>query len=202
MKTFAALLILVSLSLGQRNSRNFLQGKMPFLETYWESYMTFKNRPESCLNLSIGTTDDYGTDLKDIPDEVNIVRIAFGDSNAGYHCTFFNGPQAPCEPYVCGIHLYDVGGVDRDRFTQLKDDISELQSRGKLVLLSYGGEEHGNIRSEKFVRYLDALVNEMVEAVIKLGLDGIDIANEIGGGTDQWEHGDEQTAHQLYVLKL
>ena len=46
---------------------------------------------------------------------------------------------------ACGLHLFEKDdNSDVTRFEQLKADIKELQSKGVLVKLSYGGEEWGN----------------------------------------------------------
>ena len=41
---------------------------------------------------------------------------------------------------------------DETRLEQLKDDIKELQSKGVLVKLAYGGEEWGNSRADSQVK--------------------------------------------------
>jgi len=203
MKTLLALLLLSSAALGQRNSRNLLHAIIPYVGTYWESYLAYPTRPDSCLNLSdyIDAYDDFGINILDAPEEVGIVKIAFADIQAGYNCFAHFGPQDVCEPYICGLHLYGIAGIHDSKLKKLQDDISELQSQNKIVLLSYGGEEYGNIESGVYARFLDATVLEMVSAIEKLGLDGIDIANYGGGGEDFWMHGDYQTGHQLYLIR-
>jgi chitinase len=200
MKSFIGLLCLASVALGQ-TSRDLLQGSLPALETYWESFTAFPTRPESCLDLSSyedSNPSDYGINLQDIPDEVKIVNIAFADAlnNCDPRTTI-----GVCEPYVCGLHLYGINGINEDDFLQLKDDIAQLQARGKLVKLAYGGQEYGNVDSKGDSRQLINLVSAMVRAVDLLGLDGIDLANEEGGGYDLWLHGAAQTGHHLYLIR-
>ena len=53
----------------------------PLLETYWESYLSFPyNYSNMCINdLNPNPVDvfAYGYDIKDVPDGVDIVNIAF-----------------------------------------------------------------------------------------------------------------------------
>ena len=65
----------------------------------------------------------------------------------------------PCQYLICGLHLYvKEDNSDETRLEQLKYDIKELQSKGVLVKLAYGGEEWGNSRADSQVKlhfYLD-----------------------------------------------
>ena len=59
-----------------------LQSKRkPLLETYWESYLSFPyDYSKPCindLNPNPINVNAYGYDIKEIPDGVNIVNIAF-----------------------------------------------------------------------------------------------------------------------------
>ena len=58
-----------------------LQAKKPLLETYWESYLSFPyDYSKPCindLNPNPINVNAYGYDIKDIPDGVDIVNIAF-----------------------------------------------------------------------------------------------------------------------------
>jgi len=207
-KSFAMSAILISLLLlvstsAQRNSRDLLQGSLPYLETYWESYLQYTTRPDSCLDLSSyepPTDSDFGIRITDVPDEVNVVNIAFGDARWN-DCHRYDGIYAVCEPYICGLHLYGVAGIGLDQYEQLVSDIATLQGQGKIVKLAYGGEEYGNLFGGEYARNLDIIIDSMVNAVDALGLDGVDIVNEEGGGADYWLGADAQTGQQLYFLR-
>jgi len=184
-----------------RNSRNFLQGRLPFLGSYWESYLKFQTRPEDCLDLSahdpVDQSTDFGYEITTVPTEVNVIYIAFGQSQANA-CR-----RDACEPYVCGLHIYGVAGIDSSLFEELKDDIATLRARGHTVLLAYGGEEYGNINDVFYSDDIENLANEMISAIDTLGLDGVEIVNDEGCGPIQpWQECDYQTAHQLYLIQL
>ena len=57
------------------------RSKKPLLETYWESYLSFPyNYSNMCINdLNPYPVDvfAYGYDIKDVPEGVDIVNIAF-----------------------------------------------------------------------------------------------------------------------------
>jgi len=203
----ALALLSVSASQEVRNSRAFLQGGTPFLGSYWESYLRYQTRPESCLDLTAYVppehADDFGYSIVNAPTEVNVVYIAFGESYGG-HCSV--GTVGACEPYVCGIHLYSIAGIHDDEFEELKSDIAAIQARGQMVMLAYGGEEYGNIGKEgQSHGYGDLgfLVREMSDAVKALGLDGVEIVNEEGCGSYYFTTScGAQSTYQLYFIDL
>jgi len=183
------------------NSRNLLQGSLPFLGSYWESYLKFQTRPHDCLDLSAhipsNHSTDFGYEITTVPDEVNVVYIAFGQSKSDA-CV-----RDPCEPYICGLHLYGVADIHCNLFEELKDDIATLRARGHTVLLAYGGEEYGNIDGVIYDLDIMHLAEEMINAIEALVLDGVEIVNEKGCGNRQvWKDCDYQTAHQLYLIQL
>jgi len=187
----------------EKNSRDLLQGRSPFLEVYWESYLQFITKPENCLDLSSKeppNSSDFGFRISDVPDEVDVVNIAFGDLRVN-DCHYREGVFTVCEPYICGLHLYGVAGVGQEDFEQLRDDIAILHGRGKLVKLAYGGEEYGNLFGGEHTIGIDAMVDNIVNAVNDLGLDGVDIANEQGGGSVYWFGADAEVGQQLYFLR-
>ena len=49
-----------------------------------------------------------------------------------------------CEPYVCGLNLFQRNGIDAGRFQELKEKIAGLQSQGAFVKLAVGGQQFGN----------------------------------------------------------
>jgi len=182
-----------------RNSRDLLQGNLPFLGTYWESYLQYQTPEVSCLDLSAvfippEQEDDYGYNLASIPDEVKVVYIAFGDSRSR-ECSY-----SACDAYVCGLHLYGAGGLHEDLFNQLKEDIAYLQSKGHIVLLAYGGEEYGNVAGT--MRYV---AEAMLDAVFDLGLDGVEIVNTDGCGPGSLDEDmllcKSQVSDQLLLLE-
>ena len=61
---------------------------------------------------------------------------------------------------ACGLHLFEKDdNSDVTRFEQLKADIKELQSKGVLVKLSYGGEEWGN--TDLLGTYQGRVINQL-----------------------------------------
>jgi len=187
----------------QRNSRDLLQGRLPYLETFWESYLQFTTRPESCADLSTFDPphfEDFGIRILDTPDEVDVVNIAFGDPLAG-DCYDQDGIYAVCEPYVCGLHIYGVAGIGDTDYDQLKEDIATLQRNGKLVKLALGGEEYGNLWGGELASSLDQMANILAYTVNDLGLDGIDLVNEEGGTPSEWLGTDAEVGQQLHFIK-
>jgi len=195
------LFALATFATGQnaRNSREFLQGNLPFLGSYWESYLRYQTRPEECLDLTAYNppehADDFGYSIANTPREVSVIYIAFG------HTTARACERSTCEPYICGLHLYGIAGIEEDKFEELKEDIASLQSAGHSVLLAYGGEEYGNIDGFYNTYDLSALAGSMVDAVNSLGLDGVEIVNEIGCGSWFATCG-SQTSAQLQIISL
>ncbi len=67
-----------------------------------------------------------------------------------YHACIYMQVVAPfcclfstsCRPFIDGLHLFE--GLDEVRLDKLKNDTRLLQDAGRLVKLSYGGEEWGN----------------------------------------------------------
>ena len=162
---------------------------VPFLETYWESYASFPYGKDNCgsWNLKPHDVDDsaYGYDIKQVPEQVDIVNIAFaysGGNKEEYGCERYSG----CTYLVCGLHLYEKDdNSDLDRINQLKVDIKALQARGTLVKLAYGGEEWGNTEVPHKIKSLaDYVAKEIVDHVNELGVDGIDLVQNQGYGTD------------------
>ncbi len=49
-----------------------------------------------------------------------------------------------CNPYICGLHIFQKDGIDSENFEDLKQKISVLQSQGAFVKLAMGGQEWGN----------------------------------------------------------
>jgi hypothetical protein len=49
-----------------------------------------------------------------------------------------------CDPYVCGLHLFQKDGIDAERFEDLKQKISAIQAKGAFVKLAVGGQQWGN----------------------------------------------------------
>jgi len=199
----------VALALGQqqvRNSRELFQGHLPFLGTYWESYLKYQTLPKYCLNLSAGprhNEDDFGHDLTDVPLEVNVVHIAFAHS--GSQACFIDAELNACEPYICGMFLYGIAGNHEKDFEELKKDIVTLQNRGQLVTLAFGGESYGNPHGITDRVSADSLVKEMVYAVNTLGLDGVEIVNTDGCGPMGFQYGDKQcdaeATQQLHIVE-
>jgi len=176
-----------------RNSREFLQGNLPFVGSYWESYLKYQTRPDDCLDISTPRPPDdspyFGYILAETPPEVQVVYIAFGNTQP-------RGCYEHCEPYVCGLHLYGVAGVDEAEYDDFKKDIAALQAKGHTVLLAYGGEEYGNVIGD-----VGALKNDMVAAVNDLGLDGVEIVFEEGCGF--WHESCGQTPlHVLHLIRM
>jgi len=158
--------------------------------------MQYQTDEEACLDISSISyspeqADDFAFNLSSIPEEVKVVYIAFAK---GLECYY------ACSPYVCGLHLYGAGGLHDDLFNQLKDDIASLQSNGKIVLLAYGGEEYGNVAGNMIY-----LAEAMLDAVLDLGLDGVEIVNTDGCGPFSWyEHMNLckiQVSDQLLLLE-
>jgi len=191
-----------------RNSREFLQGKFPFLGTYWESYLTYQTRPETCLDLTTYDppehADDFGYNIANAPSEVQVVYIAFGHTKAE-ECK--RGDLEACEPYVCGLHLYGIAGINDDVYSNLKRDIATMKSRGQVVKLAYGGDEYGNIGPFNpsfniYTSYFNNLIDQMVHAVNDLGLDGVEIVNQEGCGASYFvESCAAQIGYQLHFIE-
>ena len=49
-----------------------------------------------------------------------------------------------CNPYICGLHIFQKDGIDSENFENLKQKILILQSKGAFVKLAMGGQEWGN----------------------------------------------------------
>ncbi len=67
------------------------------------------------------------------------------------HSCYYN---SGCQPFVCGLHLFGLNGMDDERIQDLRDDIGLLQAQGALVKMAFGGEEWGNPGAMSKVRML------------------------------------------------
>jgi len=106
--------------------------------------------------------------LTDLPEEVNVVPIAFA---------------VPGSPRG-GRMVFEPNVISR---SQLKADIQDIQERGVRVLISIGGGNHVvNLNSPRHRR---AFVNSMKSMIDEYGFDGLDIDLE---GPSIWlDEGDE-----------
>ena len=103
---------------------------------------------------------------------------------------------------ICGLHLfYKADNSDYLRLEELKRSIGKLQERGILVKLSYGGDEWGNLDVyEKTAPWARNNADVMARTIEDLGLDGIDLVQQQGYGSDNM-NADNLSSIQLYFLK-
>ena len=109
---------------------------------------------------------------------------------------------AGCGALICGLHLfYKADNSDNVRLEELKRSIGKLQERGILVKLSYGGDEWGNLDVyEKTASMARTNADVMARTIEELGLDGIDLVQQQGYGSDNM-NADNLSSIQLYFLK-
>ena len=129
----------------------------PFLETFWESYLSYPYEYESrnCAynDLNPEPVDDtaYGYDLTQLPPEVKVVNIAFAAFERIPTCKNYY----QCMPYICGLHIFQKSdGSGLEHWNNLKSAIKDVQARGVLVKLAVGGDEWGNTYvTTKVIKY-------------------------------------------------
>ena len=106
-----------------------------------------------------------------------------------------------CNPFICGLHLFLLNGMDSERIQDLRDDISLLQAQGAVVKLAFGGEEWGNPGALSHIpNSYSQTVDDIARAVRELDADGVDLAMEEGCGTANFVCSDQTSTH-LYLLQ-
>jgi len=79
-----------------------------------------------------------------------------------------------CNPYICGLHIFQKDGIDSENFEDLKQKILVLQSQGAFVKLAMGGQEWGNtiiaIKVKKYQKHLykNFIVISLIKQVFKV----------------------------------
>jgi hypothetical protein len=81
-----------------------------------------------------------------------------------------------CNPYICGLHIFQKDGIDSENFEDLKQKISVLQSQGAFVKLAMGGQEWGNTiiaikvkkKSKTFIKKKSFMVIPLIKQVFKV----------------------------------
>ena len=100
MKLVLFLLIFIAANVGSNSVKKFealQKSGVPFLETYWESYASFPYGEGTCgiSNLEPGYVDEtaYGYDIKQVPDHINIINIAFAHATDTRYVFIFFIPK-------------------------------------------------------------------------------------------------------------
>jgi len=178
----------------------------PYVETVWESYVTYPYDYASCPNAvsNIVDEDAFANRLADVPvssvdgmvNGADIIDIAYAYADE-HRCT---NVGTDCQPFVCGLNLFKNVPGDAARYEALIDDIQALKRKGAVVNLAFGGDQWGNLMFQSATtNTADSVVDDIIKTALELNVDGINLVQESGVGIVTMGD-DSETSVQLYMI--